>query len=77
MQRSHASQIDEIRVQLADLEARVESEYGGDEQYRALLQRAHKIIDSASEKLPPDADAHTELEVRGPRTPERQSQAAV
>ena len=77
MQRSRASQLDEIREQLANLEARVEAEYGGDEQYRALLQRARKLIASASEKLPPDAATHTELEVRGPRTAERQSRAIV
>lgn len=77
MQRSRASQIDEIREQLTELEARVEADYGGDEQYRALLQRARKLIASASEKLPPDAATHTELEVRGPRTAERQSHATV
>jgi predicted PurR-regulated permease PerM len=72
MQRSRASQIDEVRSQLAELEARLDADQAGDEQYRALLQRARKIIASASEKLPQDAIAHTELEVRGPRSAERQ-----
>jgi putative permease len=77
MQRSRASQLDEVRSQLAALEARLEAEHADDEQYRALLQRARKIIASASEKLPQDAIAHTELEVRGPRTPDRSSQAVL
>lgn len=54
MQRSRASQLDDIHNQLAKLEARVETDHQGDPQYRTLLDRARKIIASASEKLPPE-----------------------